>query len=90
MPVLWLSRPLRPCLVIRCSHIVDTATLLLILPFFQPQSQSHYKAASNPRLFITVGRVPITQLGEAMATKTGQDLGVSISTLAGSQTTRFE
>ena len=38
---------------------------MLILQPFQPQRQSHNEAASNPCLLITVGRVPITQLGEA-------------------------
>ena len=47
------------------GHIGDTATLLLILLPFQPQRRGHYEAASNPRLFIAIGRVPITQLGEA-------------------------
>ena len=65
MPVLWRSWPLCPSRVIRCSHIVDTAARLLILPPFQPQRQDDYEAASNPRLFITIGQVPITQLGEA-------------------------
>ena len=46
------------------SDIVDTATLLLILQPFQPQRQGHYEAASNLRLFIANGRVPITQLGQ--------------------------
>ena len=71
MPVLWRSWPLRPSRVIRRSHIVDTGTLLLILPPFQPQGQVHYEAASNPRLFIAIGRVPITQLGEASYNRAG-------------------
>jgi hypothetical protein len=71
MPVLWHSWPLRPSRVIRRSHIVDAGTLLLILPPFQPQRQVHYEAASNPRLFIAIGRVPITQLGEASYNRAG-------------------
>ena len=71
MPVLWRSWPLRPSRVIRRSHIVDTATLLLILPPFQPQRHDHYEAASNSRLFIAIGRVPITQLGEASYNRAG-------------------
>ena len=65
MPVLWRSWPLRPGRVIRHSHILDTATLLLILKHFLPQRQSHYDAASNPRLLVAVGLDPITQLGKA-------------------------
>ena len=65
MTVLGRSWPLRPGRVIRRSHIVDTATLLLILKHFPPQRQSHCEAASNPRLLIAVGLDPITQLGEA-------------------------
>ena len=53
------------------GHIVDTATLLLVLPPFQPQRQSHYAAAGNLRLFTAVGRVPITQLGEASSNRAG-------------------
>ena len=37
MPVLWHSWPLRPSRLIRRSHIVDTGSLLLILPPFQLQ-----------------------------------------------------
>ena len=63
-----------PGRVIKRSHIVDTATLMLILQPFLPQKQSHYEAASNPRLHIAVGRNPITQCGEASRDR--ESLGV--------------